>query len=98
MPAESADDASSSGHPWGWAAAASLALLLATGLAILWIKAPDLYRGQGGATEATATTRGGTLTLAAALVAATAAGAGLRITARTLRETQRANREAEERS
>ncbi len=88
-------------HPWRWFAAGLLALLLITGLVILWVKAPDLYRAKDGAAQATALTRGGILTVAAAVIAAAAAGAGLYFTARTIRlnqeallETQRANRDA----
>ncbi len=83
-------------HPWRWFAAGLLAVLLITGLVILWVKAPDLYRGES-AVQATATTRGGILTVAAAVIAAAAAGAGLYFTARTVRETQRANRDADDR-
>src|SRR3954447_16835692 len=90
-------DESRSRRPWWWIAAGVLPLLLITGLVILWIKAPDLYRAKDGAAQATATTRGGILTVAAALIAATAAGAGLYITSGTLRETQQANRDADER-
>ena len=61
------------------------------------MQAPALY-GRGDAAKTTAaTTRGAILTVAAALIAATAAGAGLYMTARTLAETQRANREADQR-
>jgi uncharacterized protein YjbI with pentapeptide repeats len=71
--------------------------MLITGLVILWIQAPDLYGMGDTAKTATATTRGAILTVAAAFIAASAAGVGLFITARTLSETQRANREADER-
>ncbi|MGY1698000.1 pentapeptide repeat-containing protein [Geodermatophilus sp. SYSU D00814] len=81
---------------------ALLALLLITGLVTLWIEAPDLYQAEEGAAQATATTRSGILTVAAALIAASAAGAGLYFTARTIRlnqqlllETHRASREAD---
>jgi uncharacterized protein YjbI with pentapeptide repeats len=91
-------------HPWRWFTAGLLALLLITGLVILWVKAPDLYRAKDGAAQATATTRGGILTVAAAVIAAAAAGAGLYFTAYTIRlnqqallETQRTNREADHR-
>src|SRR4051794_12413122 len=104
MAAGGPTDESGSQHRGWWIAAGLLALLLIAGLVILWIKAPDLYRAKDGAAQATATTRGGILTVAAALVAATAAGAGLYFTGRTvevnrqaLQETQRANREADRR-
>ena len=95
---------SRSRHPWWWVAAGLLALLLLAGLIVLWIKAPDLYGKGDGAKQATAATRAGILTVAAALIAATAAGAALYFTAWTVRvnqqtlvETQRANREADRR-
>src|SRR4051794_16068373 len=104
MAAGGPTDESGSQHRGWWIAAGLLALLLIAGLVILWIKAPDLYRAKDGAAQATATTRGGILTVAAALIAATAAGAGLYYTARTVRvnqqtliETRRANREADRR-
>ncbi|MFL5514714.1 MAG: pentapeptide repeat-containing protein, partial [Gemmatimonadales bacterium] len=104
MAAGEPTDESRSRRTWWWIAAGVLALLLITGLVLLWIKAPDLYRAKDGAAQATATTRGGILTVAAASIAATAAGAGLYFTARTIRlnqqallETQRTNREADER-
>src|SRR3954464_5453558 len=111
MAAGEPTDESRSRRPWWWIAAGVLALLLITGLVILWINAPDLYRAKDGAAQATATTRGGILTVAAALIAAIAAGAGLYFTARTIRlnqqtlllnqetlaETERANREADRR-
>src|SRR3954453_13542301 len=104
MAAGEPTDESRSRRPWWWIAAGVLALLLITGLVILWVKAPDLYRAKDGAAQATATTRGGILTVAAASIAAAAAGAGLYFTARTIRlnqrallETQRTNREADHR-
>jgi Pentapeptide repeats (9 copies) len=108
MAASGPTDESRSRHRWWWVAAGVLALLLITGLVIglviLWKKAPDLYGTGDTAKTATATTRGGILTVAAALIAATAALVGLHFTARTIRlnqqallETQRANREADER-
>src|SRR3954451_22600093 len=104
MAAGGPTDESRSRHPSWWIAAGLLALLLIAGLVILWIKAPDLYRAKDGAAQATATTRAGILAVAAALLAATAAGAGLYFTARTVRvnqqtliETRRANREADRR-
>jgi hypothetical protein len=91
-------------HPWWWIAAGLLALLLLAGLMVLWIKVPALYGMGDAAKSATATTRAGILTVAAALIAATAAGAGLYFTARTVRvnqqtliEMRRANREADRR-
>ncbi|WP_448612471.1 pentapeptide repeat-containing protein [Geodermatophilus sp. URMC 60] len=103
MTADGPTDEPRSQHRGWWIAAGLLALLLITGLVILWIRAPDLYRAkdgaaQAGAAQATATTRGGILTVAAALIAATAAGAGLYFTAHTLKETQKENREAGERA
>src|SRR3954453_2518015 len=104
MAAGEPTDESRSQRGWWWIAAGLLALLLITGLVILWIKAPDLYRAKEGAAQATAPTRGAILTVAAALIAATAAGGGLYFTARTvglnrqtLMETRRANRETDQR-
>src|SRR3712207_3598483 len=105
MAAGEPTDEPRSRHRGQWIAAELLALLLITGLVILWIKAPDLYGTGDTAKTATATTRGAILTVAAAFIAATAAGAGLYFTARTIRlnqqaflETQQANREADERA
>lgn len=89
-----------------WIAAGLLAGLLAVGvgLVVLWVQAPALYGRGDAAKTAAATTRGAILTVAAALIAATAAGAGLYLTVRTIRvnqqaltETERANREADQR-
>src|SRR5512135_3571779 len=87
-----------------WITAGLLALLLVAGLVVLWVQAPALYGRGDAAKTAAATTRGAILTVAAALIAATAAGAGLYMTARTIRinqqtlvGTQWANREADQR-
>jgi hypothetical protein len=92
-------------HRWLWVATGlTLFFLLIPGLIVLLVKAPDLYGAADGAAQATATTRGGILTVTAALIAATAAGAGLYFNASTLglnkatlQETQQANRDADQR-
>jgi hypothetical protein len=101
---ESQDEAGTRRGDW-WLIAGLLALLLVLGLVVLWVRTPALYGTGDAAKTATATTRGAILTVAAALIAATAAGAGLYMTARTIRvnqrtlsETQRANRASEERA
>jgi Pentapeptide repeats (9 copies) len=104
MAAGGPTDESRSRRPWWWIAAGLLALLLLAGLMILWIKVPAMYGTGDAAKTATATTRASILTVAAALIAATAAGTGLYFTARTvlvnqqtLIETRRANRDADRR-
>src|SRR3954470_19798904 len=104
MPASAPTHESRSRHRSRWIAAGLLALLLLAGLMVLWIKVPAMYGTGDAAKTATATTRASILTVAAALIAATAAGAGLYFTARTVRvnqqtliETRRANREGDRR-
>lgn len=65
------------------------------GLATLWIRAPELYRGVDASTRASAvaTTRTGIF----AALAGLAAIASLIVNARSLAETQRANRDAHQR-
>src|SRR5512135_2024093 len=94
---EPPDEAGRRQRRGGWVAARLLALLLVVGLVVLWVQAPALYGRGDAAKTAAATTRSAILTVAAALIAATAAGAGLYMTARTLAETQQANREADQR-
>src|SRR4051794_25134337 len=104
MGAEEQTDPSRSQHRGWWVSVGLLALLLLAGLIVFWIKVPAMYGSGDAAKTATATTRASILTVSAALIAATAAGAGLYFTARTvgvnqqsLAETQRANREADRR-
>ncbi len=74
----------------GLAVAGGLLLAAGVGLALLWIRAPDLYTGAATKDTATATTRAGVLALAAAGIAALAAST-------TLTETKRANRASDDR-
>src|SRR4051812_30898209 len=104
MAAGGPTDESHSRDPWWWIAAGLLVSLLLAGLMVLWIKVPAMYGTGDAAKTATATTRASILTVAAALIAASAAGAGLYFTARALRvnqqaliEARRANREADRR-
>jgi hypothetical protein len=77
-----------------------VALLLvaaAAGLALLWIEAPGLYRSSGATPEAQANAVATTRTGIFAALAGVAAVASLIVNARTLIETQRANRNAHQR-
>jgi polyferredoxin len=64
---------------WGLWLAVVLLLVLAVGLAVLWVQAPALYKGakQDAQATATATTRAGILAVWAAAIAALGATAAL---------------------